>query len=404
MAGWLVLVALLAPVAAVGQTQEKAPLKPEEIEALVAPIALYPDSLLSQVLMASTYPLEIVQAARWVQANPKVTGDAAVKAVEKEAWDVSVKSLVAFPQILMPMNEKLDWTQKLGDAFLSQKADVMAAAQRLRQQAQKAGNLESNEQQKVVVEQAPAGEQTVIKVEQADPQVIYVPAYNPTVVYGAWPYPAYPPYYWPPPPAYYPGGYLAAGFAFGLGVVTVGAIFGGCDWGRNDIDIDVNKAVNIDRNFTSNRPVGEGGRANWQHDPSHRKGVAYRDPATRDKYAAGAPGADARRDYRGHAGGGGQPQAGGGARRDDRGPSASTMPAGPAGARPDQRADAGGAFAGVGAGAETRRDADRGRASAQSSAATRASPAARPSPATRPSGGASRPAGGARGGGGGRRR
>jgi hypothetical protein len=218
-------------------------------------------------------------------------------------------------------------------------------------------------------------------------------------VYGAWPYPAYPPYYWPPPPAYYPGGYLAAGFAFGLGVVTVGAIFGGCDWGHNDIDINVNKAVNIDRNFTANRPAGEGGRANWQHDPSHRKGVAYRDQATRDKYAAGVPGADARRDYRGHAAGGGQPQvAGGGARRDDRGPSATTMPAGPAGARSDQRADAGGAFAGVGAGAETRRDADRGRASAQSSAANRASPAARPS------GGASRPAGGARAGGGGRRR
>jgi hypothetical protein len=401
MAGWLVLAALLVPVTVAGQTQEQPPLKPEEIEALVAPIALYPDSLLSQVLMASTYPLEIVQAARWVQANPKVTGDAAVKAVEKETWDVSVKSLVAFPQILLPMNEKLDWTQRLGDAFLSQQADVMAAAQRLRQQAHQAGNLQSNEQQEVIVEQEPATQQTIIKVEPADPQVVYVPAYNPTVVYGAWPYPAYPPYYWPPPPAYYPGGYLAAGFAFGLGVVTVGAIFGGCDWGNTDINIDVDKAVNIDRNFQSNRPdrgQGQGGRSNWQHDPSHRKGVAYRDQGTRNKYAAGVPGADARRDYRGHTAGGGQPQVGGGARGTDRGPGVSTTPAGPAGARSDQRADAAGAFAGVGAGPETRRDADRGRASAQSSAAHRASPAARPS------GGASRPSGGARAGGGGRRR
>jgi hypothetical protein len=366
--------------------------------------------VLSQVLMASTYPLEIVQAARWVQANPKVTGDAAVKAVEKEAWDVSVKSLVAFPQILLPMNEKLDWTQRLGDAFLSQQADVMAAAQRLRQQAHQAGTLKSNEQQNVVVEQEPATQQTIIKVEPADPQVVYVPAYNPTVVYGAWPYPAYPPYYWPPPPAYYPGGYLAAGFAFGLGVVTVGAIFGDCDWGNNDINIDVDKAVNIDRNFQSNRPdrgQGQGGRTNWQHDPSHRKGVAYRDQGTRNKYAAGAPGADARRDYRGHTAGGPQvsggalgdrgPQAGGGA-LGDRGPGASTQPAGPAGGRSDARGDAGGAFAGVGAGGQTQRDAQRGRASTQSLAANR------PSPAARPSGGASRPSGGARAGGGGRRR
>ncbi len=316
--GWLLLGALLGALPAAAQTEDKPPLKPEEIEALVAPIALYPDALFSQVLMASTYPLEIVQAARWVQANPKITGDAAVKAVEKETWDVSVKSLVAFPQILMPMNEKLDWTQKLGDAFLSQQADVMEAAQRLRQQAHQAGNLESNEQQKVIVEQEPATQQTIIKVEPANPQVVYVPAYNPTVVYGAWAYPTYPPYYWPPPAAYYPGGYLAAGFAFGLGVATVGAIFGGCNWGNNDVNIDIDRATNIDRSFNSDRTVnrGEGGKSSWQHDPSHRKGVSYRDQGTRNKYAGGAPGADGRRDYRGHEGGGGQ--LGGGA--GDRGP------------------------------------------------------------------------------------
>jgi hypothetical protein len=132
-----------------------APFKPEEIEALVAPIALYPDSVLAQVLMASTYPMEIVHAARWVKTNPNVKGDAAVKAVQNQSWDTSVKSLVAFPQVLEPMYGKLDWTQKLGDAFLAQQKDVFAAVQRLRARARESGNLKSNEQQNVIVEQPP---------------------------------------------------------------------------------------------------------------------------------------------------------------------------------------------------------------------------------------------------------
>jgi hypothetical protein len=187
------LAALAVATGGVARAQgEPPPFKPEEIEALVAPIALYPDSLLSQVLMASTYPLEIVQAARWVKANPNTKGDAAVKAVESQTWDVSVKSLVAFPQVLDPMNEKLDWTQKLGDAFLADQKAVLDAVQRLRQKAEKSGNLKTTEQQKVIIEEA-APQQTVVKIEPANPQVIYVPAYNPTVVYGAWGYPAYPP-------------------------------------------------------------------------------------------------------------------------------------------------------------------------------------------------------------------
>jgi hypothetical protein len=281
-----------------------APFKPEEIEALVAPIALYPDSVLAQVLMASTYPLEIVHAARWVKANPKVKGDAAVKAVENQPWDTSVKSLVAFPQILEPMNDKLDWTQKLGDAFLAQQKDVFAAVQRLRARAQESGNLKSNEQQNVIVEQAPAGGgQTIVKIEPANAQVIYVPAYNPTVVYGAWSYPAYPPYYWPPYPAYYPGYYpgaaLATGFAFGIGIAAAGAIFSDCNscWGGGDVNINVDKATNINRNFDRNKVQGQGGR--WQHDASHRQGVAYRDNATRDKFAGQSPGAGRRDQYRG---------------------------------------------------------------------------------------------------------
>ncbi len=181
--------------------QAAAPIfKPEELEALVAPIALYPDSLLSQVLMASTYPLEIVYATRWVKANPKVKGDAAIKAVESQTWDVSVKSLVAFPQILEPMSDKLEWTQKLGDAFLAQQKDVLDAVQRLRARAEKSGNLKTNEQQKVIVEPAPApppgqpapAQQTIVRIEPAQPDVIYVPAYNPTVVYAGWSAPPIP--------------------------------------------------------------------------------------------------------------------------------------------------------------------------------------------------------------------
>ncbi|BEU24748.1 MULTISPECIES: DUF3300 domain-containing protein [Paraburkholderia] len=281
---------------------------PEELEALVAPIALYPDSLLSQILMASTYPLEIVHAARWVKTHKNLKGDAAVQAVQDQPWDVSVKSLVAFPQVLEPMNDKLDWTQRLGDAFLANEKDVLDAVQRLRMRAQKAGHLASNEQQKVIVEapaapgaggQAAPAQQTIVRIEPSNPQVVYVPAYNPTVVYGGWSAPAYPPTYWPPYPAYYPGAALASGFAWGLGIAAAGAIFSNCNWGGGDVNINVNKAANIDRNF--DRTKVEGGK--WKHDAGHRQGVAYRDNATRNKYANGVQGADARRDYRGRTGG-----------------------------------------------------------------------------------------------------
>jgi hypothetical protein len=408
------LIALLAAVAvalagAARAQGEPPPFKPEEIEALVAPIALYPDSLLSQVLMASTYPLEIVQAARWVKANPNVKGDAAVKAVGDQPWDVSVKSLVAFPQVLEPMNEKLDWTQKLGDAFLADQKAVLDAVQRLRQKADKSGNLKTTEQQKVIVEQA-APQQTVIRIEPANPQVIYVPAYNPTVVYGAWGYPAYPPYYWPPPPMYYPGGALMAGFAWGVGIAAAGAIFGGCNWGRGDVDIDVNRAVNIDNSFNRTN-VGSGNK--WQHDSSHRKGVSYRDQGTRDKYGKDVPGRDGRKDFRGRDGGPGD-RAGAG----DRGGPSVADRGGPGTGDRGGAGDRGGpgaggrdnAFQGVGSGSASQRDADRGRASNQSmanrggaSASAGARPSAGASAGARPSAGAAPRGGGGGRGGGGRR-
>jgi hypothetical protein len=207
----LFLTAYSRPLAA--QEAAAPTFKAEEVDQIVAPIALYPDSLVAQILMASTYPLEVVEAARWAKDNPGLEGDALEDAVQKQTWDESVKSLTAFPQVLAMMNEKLDWTQKLGDAFLAQQSDVLDAVQRLRAKAKAEGNLETTKEQKVIVEPAPvnveqkvvvegsgqaaapaaAPQETIIKIEPADPQVVYVPTYNPTVVYGSWPYPSYPP-------------------------------------------------------------------------------------------------------------------------------------------------------------------------------------------------------------------
>jgi hypothetical protein len=276
--------------------------KPEEIDALVAPIALYPDSLLSQIFMASTYPLEVVEASRWVRQNQNLKGDALAEALEKQNWDPSVRSLVNFPEVLSKMSDKLDWTQNLGDAFLAQQKEVLDAVQRLRAKAQAAGNLQTTEQQKVIVEEK------VIKIESPSPQVVYVPTYNPTVVYGAWPYPAYPPYPW------YPPGYAfgASMLAFGTGVALSAAwgyAWGSCNWGRGDVDVDINRNTNFNTNINREqvkqnfqaRGQREGG--SFQHDPSHRKGVGYRDNNTAQKFNRGtdAQAAKAREDFRGRA-------------------------------------------------------------------------------------------------------
>jgi hypothetical protein len=219
----------------------------EQLDALLAPIALYPDSLLTQMLMASVYPVEIVQAARWLEdpANKDLTGDALVKALESQNWDPSVKSLVAFPQVLQMMNEQLDWTQQLGYAFAAQQADVMASIQRLRRQAQAAGTLASTPQQTVSAQ----GETVVI--EPVNPQIVYVPSYNPTVVYGSWPYPAYPPVYWPPPPGYVAGTALAAGLAFGAGVAITAGLWGWARpaWNAGYVNVNVNRynSINVNR-------------------------------------------------------------------------------------------------------------------------------------------------------------
>ena len=286
---WVLILILTGPPAAMGQGSgetSKSAFSEEQLAQMLAPIALYPDDLLSQILMASTYPLEVVQASRWATQNKNLKGDALANALEQQPWDPSVKSLINFAPVLEMMNEKLDWTGSLGDAFLAQPKKVMDTVQKLRTKAEAEGNLKTTKEQKVIVEKET---QTII-IEPADPEVIYVPAYNPTVVYGPWWYPAYPPYY------YYPPGYVTpygAAFSFVAGV-AVGAAWGyawgGCNWHGGDIDIDIdrnfNRNTNIDRGKYKNQMQGrgQGGKGTWQHNPQHRQGVAYRDQGTSQRF------------------------------------------------------------------------------------------------------------------------
>ncbi len=392
----------------------KKPFKPEELEQIVAPIALYPDSLLSQVFMASTYPLEVIEAARWAKANKDLKGDKLTQELEKKTWDASVKSLVNFSQVLAMMDEKLDWTQKLGDAFLAQQKEVMDTVQKLRAKAQEKGNLKSTEQQKVVVEEK------VIKIESTSPQVVYVPTYNPTVVYGTWPYPAYPPYY------YYPPGYAAAGAAISFGVgfamgAAWGYAWGGCNWHGGEVDIDVNRNVEHNRNINrdqagTNRAGTTSGKSSWQHDPQHRKGASYRDTATAQKFnkQASPPTAQSREAFRGRAEQGRQ-QLSSPAERSRASAAASrpaasqTRPAASQTRSARSQTRSGSALGGYEGGNSVKNQANRGYQSRQSSASSsrsRGGSRAATSSGSRSSGsrsfsGGSR--GGSRGGGGGRR-
>jgi len=339
-------------------------LKAEELDALVAPIALYPDTLLAQVLMASTYPTEVVQAERWVNQNKKLKGDQLKAAVDKQPWDGSVKALAATPEVLEMMSSKLDWTQALGDAVLAQQPDLMDAVQRLRSKAQANNQLTSTKEQKVTVRQEQSKQ--VIVIEPTEPNTIYVPYYNPAVVYGGWPYPAYPPYYFPPP-GYIAGGIVATGLAFGAGYAlgrwASGGNYwgGGVNWGGNTIN--VNRPVNI--NNINN--IGN----NWQHNPAHRGGVRYSNTNVQQRFGNTniGSGNQGRPDFRGSGGNqvlrpGGGP---GGADRVGQRPGA--------GDRVGQRPSAG---------------------NLPSSGANRPSSGAnRPSAGTRPSTGANRPSAGA---------
>ena len=256
--------------------EDSGKLSKQELDQLLAPIALYPDDLLTNVLMASTYPLDVVQAARWKKepANAKLKGDALVKALEAKAWDPSVKALVQFPKVLEMMSDELEWTQKLGDAFLAQQDEVLDEIQLLRAKADEAGNLKSNKQQKVVKESG-ADAQPVYIIEPATPETVYVPVYEPSVVYGSWWYPDYPPYYWD-----YPGATYVNGFYWGAGIAVAAGIWGWnrFDWHRHDIDIDVDRWNNINVNrakITSNK---------WEHRRERRGQVPYKGKEVRDKF------------------------------------------------------------------------------------------------------------------------
>ena len=314
----LAAVALALPVLASAQSADK-PFNNEQLDQMLAQIALYPDALLSQVLMASTYPDQFQQATAWSKANPDAKGDDAVKAVESKDWDPSVASLVAFPEVVVTLGEKPDYVKNLGDAFLAQPEDVMNSVQRLRAAAQKAGNLKSNEQIKVTVDptpplsqaatapstttvvQAPQPTQTII-IEPAQPQVVYVPQYNPAVVYGPWWYPSYPPYYYPPPAGYWwspVGGALARGVAWGAGFAIGNALWGGCNWGHGDVDINVNRYNNIN----SNRQINaSSNRANWSHNTANRT-TAYRGGEAQRQNLQNKAASTDRQQYRGKEGG-----------------------------------------------------------------------------------------------------
>ena len=288
---WLVsgFVAFALTAGAVS-AQERRDFSQQELDQMLAPIALYPDALLSQILMAATYPVEVVQAARWSRANADLTGDDAVRAVDAMDWDPSVKSLVAFPQILARMDEKLDWTERLGEAFLAQESQVMDAVQHLRRRAAATGHLSSGEYVRIV------REGDYIAIEPADPQVVYVPYYDPVVVYGSWWWPAYPPMHWAPWPGYYVRRGHASTYLWGSGIVIrVGFFFGHFDWPhRNVVVVHYHRPtviVHEDKRVVR-RPsvVPDPKPARWQHDPRHRRSAPYRRVEPRvAKFAHPAP-------------------------------------------------------------------------------------------------------------------
>jgi hypothetical protein len=277
-----------APVAT---ATEQAPRIPnDQLDSLVAPIALYPDPLLSQALVASTYPLEVIQLQQWLAKNKNLKDKALMDAVEKLNWDPSIQAMAALPDVVKQLAENIAWTTDLGNAFLAQQGDVMDAVQRMRAKASEAGNLKSTAQMKV--ETKVVETKTVIVIEQANPKVVYVPSYNPVIVYGAPVYP-YPPIYYPPAT----GAILAFGVGVAIGAAWNGGWGYGCGWGSSSTTNKV--TINNNNNFVNNsnrnnynkaninnRPstLPAGGNSNWQHNPQHRGAAPYANQATATKY------------------------------------------------------------------------------------------------------------------------
>lgn len=314
-----------SPAPAPSAGGQAATIPPEQLDSLVAPIALYPDPLLAQALAASTYPLEIIQLQRWLEKNKNLKDKELADAVAKQPWDPSVQALAALPDVVKRLGDDIQWTADLGNAFLTQQTDVMDAVQRMRKKAQEKGTLQTTKEQRVdtrVIEN-----KSVIVIEPANPQVVYVPSYDPVVVYG--------PAYYPYPPIYYPAwGYAAtAAVSFGFGMM-MGAFWSGgwgwgCGWGGGNVYVNHNNNFNRNTNIGGgnrnnigggnrnnigggNRPsqlpsgggnrgngastlpagggLGDNGRSNWQHNPAHRGGTPYRDRATADRFGGSARG------------------------------------------------------------------------------------------------------------------
>ena len=273
--------AIVVPSLAWAQGADK-PFSNAELDALTAQIALYPDSLLSQVLMAATYPEDVAAAAKWSRANSESKGDEAVRMVANEPWDTSVQSLVAFPEVIITMGERPEWVRDLGDAFLAQPEDVMDSVQRLRQLAQNSGNLKSNEQITVIVEAPPpqtivvqqsAPPPQVIVIQPAQPQVVFVPVFSPMTVFWPWPHPAFPPVFIPPPPGFWFSRTVSVGIAWGVGIGVSNALWGGVNWRQRNVNINVTRYNNINVNRRLNV---NGNRTTWNHNPERRGKVPYR--------------------------------------------------------------------------------------------------------------------------------
>ena len=278
-----------------GQDQSQQPalpppnqaLTPDQLNDLVAPIALYPDPLLSQIMVASTYPLEVVQAYQWLQRNPGLTGPALTTAAQQQNWDPSIQALVVFPDVLKRLNDDVTWTTNLGNAFLAQQQDVMDAVQRMRQTAQQAGQLASTPQENVVP--TTDNGQPVIEILPADPEVMYVPVYDPVWIWGPPRWYPYPRWFWPNRNVIVSG----VGFGFGVGI-NVGIFFGGGwhgwdgwgwhpGWGNHTVI--VNNTFIHQYNFNAGHIANaHGNAAVWEHDPEHRVGVPYANPALNDRF------------------------------------------------------------------------------------------------------------------------
>ena len=283
---WALTLLPASPVAA----RDRPPASQRELDQMLAPIALYPDALLAQITMAATYPREVLAARRWSLANPRLRGGQAVRAVERVDWDPSVKSLLAFPRILAMMSERLDWTERLGDAYLGQQQEMMDTVQDLRRRAYRAGNLQSNREARI------DARGNSLEIELADPGIAYEPWYDPLAIYGTWWWPGFPPMVWTPwpDPRARPG--FSAGFVWGTGI-SLGAefFFGNFDWRARQINI-----VNLNHYYypraTRAAPIAAGV---WQHDPAHRGGTLYREAKSREKFSAAQAPRQVRDEFRG---------------------------------------------------------------------------------------------------------